>query len=67
MEVIDTVPADSLETGDTISVDDDEIEVTKILDCEDINGVSFEGYSLVHGTVQTYEAAHDKLIDILGA
>jgi len=67
MEVIDTVPADSLEVGDTISLFNDEITVKEIVDCLDINDVSFRGFSATHDSVETYQVPADKMIDILGA
>lgn len=67
MEVIDTVDAYSLEETDLILMDGEEIEVRKMLDCEDIHGVSFVGYSLSSGSVETYELPYDYRVDILGA
>ena len=67
MDVIDCVPAHTLESGDLISLYDDEIEVREILEDSSPIGVSFTGYSRLHDSVETYEVPMDRLIDILGA
>jgi hypothetical protein len=66
MTVHDTVDADQIEVGDTISWNDDEIEVTEIL-ASDTPDVLFKGYSLIHGSVLTYDLPFNQRVDILGA
>lgn len=67
MEVIDSVPAHTLEAADTISLGTDEIEIREILDCDIPNKVMFSGYSLVSGMVKPYTVSADLLVNILGA
>lgn len=66
MDVIDTVDADTLETGDLILMDGDEIEVLEFGECDDINGVSFRGYNRSTGMVEPYELPYDYRVHILG-
>lgn len=67
MTVIDSVDADQIEEDDLILLDSEEIQVRKILECEDITGVAFEGYSLSSGSVDTYQLPYNHRVDILGA
>jgi len=65
LNVIDTVDADTLEVGDTIWLDGDEIEVTEFLP-GDLDSVSFKGYSQNHDTVEPYTIRYDRRVDLLG-
>lgn len=67
MEVIDTVPAYSVEVGDIISHAGDEIEILEILESPDESRVVFKTYNQNSGMVEPLSLPWDTHVDILGA
>lgn len=67
MEVIDTVPADSLQAGDIISYTGYEIEILSEQESPDDTRVLFSTYNRDSGMVEPLSLVWDQLIDILGA
>lgn len=63
-EVIDTVPAYSIEPGDQIIVDGDYIEVKCVEETDDIDEIIVKGYSHVTGDTETYSLYADDDYDV---
>lgn len=66
MEVIDTVPADSLEVGDLISYAGDEVEILELLESDDTR-VTFKTHNHNSDMVEPLSLPWDQTVDILGA
>jgi hypothetical protein len=62
--IYDRVPAYSIEVGDQIIVDGDEIEVTDVHDTEDLDEIVVTGYSHVTGDTETYSLFADDSFDL---
>jgi len=66
MTIIDTIQADQIEIGDTISVDGDEFEVKGIIDSHDVHAVTISGHNLTTGLTETHELPFDYSVSLLG-
>lgn len=62
--VIDSVPAFSIEAGDQVVIEDDYIEVTQVLETEDLDEIVVKGYSHVSGDTETYSLLADDVYDV---
>ena len=63
-EIIDTVPAYSIEVGDQIIVDGDYIEVKSITETDDLDEIIVKGYSHITGDTEAYELYADDTFDV---
>lgn len=67
MEAYDTVSADTLEVGDFISIDGEPVEITAVLDSEDLEAVILKVFSHEDNDTKTVELPYDYSVDLLGA
>lgn len=70
MEIIDAVPAGTLEDTDiglTVLIDNTEYEIRSISETDDIEEVSITVYNLSTGDVETLPVPFDYIVTILGA
>ena len=64
VNIIDTVPAFSIEAGDQILVDGDPIEVKRIEETDDVDEVVVIGYSHDTGDTERYSLYADDTYDV---
>ena len=64
VNIIDTVPAFSIEPGDQILVDGDPIEVKRIEETDDVDEVVVIGYSHDTGDTERYSLYADDTYDV---
>jgi hypothetical protein len=64
VDIIDTVPAFSIEVGDQILVDGDPIEVRSISETDDLDEIVIRGYSHDSGDTETYSLFADDTYDV---
>lgn len=62
MNVYDSITADAVEAGDLIIVQQDKLEVTKVVDSGD--SILITGYSFVSGDSETYILPTDHLVEL---
>lgn len=62
--IIDQIPAYSIEVGDQILIDGDPIEVTALDSTDDVDEVIVRGYSHDTGDVETYSLFADDIYDV---
>lgn len=64
MNIIDTVPAYSIEPNDQILVEGDPIEVHTVREGNDVDEIVVTGYSHESGDLVTYSLFADDLFDL---
>ena len=64
MNIIDSISADTIESGDQIIVEGDPIEVKSVHDSDDIDEVIVIGYSHVSGDTERYSLYADDYYDV---
>ena len=62
--IIDTIPAYSIEVGDQIIVDGDYIEVRTVVETDDVDEIVVTGYSHDSGDTETYSLFADDEYDV---
>lgn len=62
MNVYDTIPADAVEVNDLVLIQQDQLEVTKVVDEGD--SILITGYSFVSGDSETYILPADHLVEL---
>lgn len=64
MDILFNTPADSLEVGDQIIIDDDMIEIREIQATDDLDEVLVKGYSYITGDSEQYSLFADDHFDV---
>lgn len=62
VEIYDTVTADSVEVGDQVLIEDDPIEVSKVIDSGD--AIMVKGYSHLTGDAANYILKPDSTVGL---